>query len=166
MGKRALVVDSCAAARSVLVVLLQRSGWEVIGAADGAEGLLLAGLWQFDLVITDREPTKIPLPYLVRALKESVSSPGVRVILLVEPDGCTLELEKLTEGVLVRNAEIEIQLHSLLSKWFGRGRHRRHESLPHTPEVPAATQRLSSGQGLLKSKAIDDRLANGAGPGA
>ncbi len=166
MGKRALVVDSRAAARSVLVVLLQRSGWEVIGAADGAEALLLAGLWQFDLVITDSEPTKVPGPYLVRALKESVSSPGVRVILLAEPDGCTGELEKLAEGVLVRNAEIEIQLHSLLSKLFGRGSHRRHGNLPHTPELHAATHRSSSGQGLLKSKVIDDRLANGAGPGA
>jgi two-component system KDP operon response regulator KdpE len=119
MSKRALVVDECAVARSVIVILLQRSGWEVVGAADGAEALRLAASWHFDLVITDPEPTKVPGQQLLRILRGGLLSPAVRVILHVEHPDAAGEARLLADEILVKNGQIEKQLQSKLGRLFG-----------------------------------------------
>ena len=119
MIKRALVVDKNAVPRSAIVILLQRSGWEAIGAADGAEALVLAGVWHFDLVLTDPEPLKVPPSQLVRKLKGELSPPAIPVILLVEHAQWVGEVGMLADEVLVKNGEIEKQLHSKLAQLFG-----------------------------------------------
>ncbi len=119
MSKRALVVDECAVARSVIVILLQRSGWEVVGAADGAEALRLAASWHFDLVITNPEPTKVPGQQLLRILRGGLLSPAVRVILHVEHPEAAGEASLLADEILVKNGQIEKQLQSKLGRLFG-----------------------------------------------
>lgn len=119
VARRALVVDDSAVARSIIVVLLQRSGWEVIGASDGAEALRLAGAWAFDLVVTNPDPSKVPGLQLVRILKVGLASRAPRVILLVEPAQWVGMVGMLADEILVKNGEVEKQLHLKLAQLFG-----------------------------------------------
>lgn len=118
-SKRALVVDNSPVARSAIVILLQRKGWEVIGAADGAEALMLASTWHFDLVVTTPEPSKVPGLQLVRMLKGQLLSPAVRVLLLVNEIQRVGEVKKWADAVLVKDDHVEKQLHSKLVHLFG-----------------------------------------------
>jgi CheY-like chemotaxis protein len=119
---RALVVDNSAVARSAIAILLQRNGWEVIGASDGAEALMLASTWHFDLVITTPEPSKVPGLQLVRMLKGQLLSPAVRVMLLVDEIQWVGEVRKWADATLVKNDHVEKQLHSKLVHLFGAAR--------------------------------------------
>jgi len=123
-SKRALVVDNSAVARSAIVILLQRNGWEVIGAADGAEALMLASTWHFDLVLTTPEPSKVPGLQLVRMLKGQLLSRSVRVMLLVDEIQWVGEVKKWADAILVKNDNVEKQLHSKLVHLFGVARPR------------------------------------------
>jgi CheY-like chemotaxis protein len=116
---RALVVDNSAVARSAIVILLQRHGWEVIGAADGAEALMLASTWHFDLVVTTPEPSKVPGLQLVRMLKGELLSPAVRVMLLVNEVQWVGEVKKWADAILVKNDHVEKHLHNKLIHLFG-----------------------------------------------
>jgi CheY-like chemotaxis protein len=122
MLKRALIVEECVVARSVLEVLLQRSGWEAVGAADGAEALRLAASWHFDLVITAPEPSKVPGFQLLRLLRGGLLPPQVRVILQVEHGEALrgIAFLALVDDVLVKDGQIEKQLEGKLSRWFGK----------------------------------------------
>ena len=120
MSKRVLIIEECAIARSVLGILLQRSGWEVIGAADGAEALRVASSWHFDLVITAPEPSKVPGIQLLRLLRGGLLAPQVRVLLHVDHREAAGEvaLMALVDDVLVKDGQIERQLNGKLSQWF------------------------------------------------
>ncbi len=124
MLKRALIIEDCAIARSVLGILLQRSGWEVVGAADGAEALRLASSWHFDLVIMTAEPTKVPGAQLLRLLKGGLLTPKVRVLLQVDPRNAVKEASvlSLVDDVLIRDGQMERQLNGKLSRWFAGSR--------------------------------------------
>ena len=115
-----MVVEECAVARSVLVILLQRSGWEVIGAADGAEALRLAACWDFDLVMTAPEPSKVPGLQLLRILKGGLLSPAARIVLQVERREAVGEVEilALADEILIKDGQIERQLHNKLGQWI------------------------------------------------
>jgi len=121
MAKRALVVDSNTLARSAIVILLQRNGWEAIGAADGAEALMLAGAWHFDLVLTDPDPSKVPGLQLVRLVKGELQSRLVPVVLLVEEGQWVGEVGNLADDVLVKNDGIEKHLLRKLDHLFAEG---------------------------------------------
>lgn len=119
MAKRALVANDCAMARSAILVMLQRNGWEAIGAADGDEALVLAGAWRFDLVITDLKLRKLSGMQLVRGLKTDPELPAVRVFLLLEPDQRPGPAGELADEVLVKDSLIEKQLEERLASVFG-----------------------------------------------
>lgn len=118
MAKRALVVNDCEMIRSTVAILLQRNGWEAVGASDGAEALRIASTWHFDLVITNPEPTKVPGTQLVRILKWQAASP--RVLLLEEQGTCgSSEAENLADGFIFKELGIEKQLCASLAQLFG-----------------------------------------------
>jgi CheY-like chemotaxis protein len=121
MCRRALIIEESAVARSILGILLQRSGWEVIGAADGAEAVKLASTWHFDLVITVPEPSKVPGLQLVQLLKGDLLSPRVRIILQVEPReaGHEIPFLGLVDDFLLKDGRFDEKLHGKLSQWFG-----------------------------------------------
>jgi CheY-like chemotaxis protein len=138
-SKRALVVDNSPVARSAIVILLQRNGWEVIGAADGAEALMLASTWHFDLVVTTPEPSKVPGLQLVRMLKGQLLSPAVRVLLLVNEIQSVGEVKKWADAVLVKNDHVEKQLHSKLVHLFGFARpHWAHKLRRHHSQLESS----------------------------
>ena len=148
MSKRALVVDECAVARSVIVILLQRSGWEVVGAADGAEALRLAASWHFDLVITNPEPTKGPGQQLLRILRGGLLSPAVRVILHVEHPEAAGEAGVLADEILIKNGEIEKQLRSKLGRLFSAPASRSARRVTHKRTWRAKLKCPAPGQGF------------------
>jgi CheY-like chemotaxis protein len=121
MSRRALIIEESAIARSVLGILLQRRGWEVIGAADGAEAVRLASTWHFDLVITVPEPTKVPGLQLIQLLKGDLLSPRVRIILQLEHHEAVRRSAflGLVDDFLFKNGQFDEQLCSKLSQWFG-----------------------------------------------
>jgi CheY-like chemotaxis protein len=120
MSRRALIIEESAIARSVLGILLQRRGWEVIGAADGAEAVRLASTWHFDLVITVPEPTKVPGLQLIQLLKGDLLSPRVRIILQLEHHEAVRRSAflGLVDDFLFKNGQFDEQLCSKLSQWF------------------------------------------------
>jgi CheY-like chemotaxis protein len=119
MEKRALVVEECAITRSVIAILLQRNGWEAIGAADGAEALRLASSWHFDLVITAPEPSKVPGEQLLRILRGGLLSPAVRILLHAEDADTAGKAKLLADAILIRDGQIEKQLERTLGEMFG-----------------------------------------------
>ena len=155
MTKRALVVDECAVARSVMVVLLQRSGWEVIGAADGAEALRLAASWHFDLVITNPEPTKVPGQQLLRILKGGLLSSAVRIILHVEHSEAAGEAALLADEILIKDGQIEKQLQCKLKKLFGSSTPRVEQRMYRRHSPRGKTTCPTSGQGSRSPGTID-----------
>jgi len=119
VAKRALVVDSNPVARSAIEILLQRRGWEVVGAVDGVETLRLASAWHFDLLITDPDPSKVPGLQLVRIVKGGLLTSEVRVILLLEEGQWVGEVAKLADDVMFKNDQIDKQLQRHLTHYFG-----------------------------------------------
>jgi PleD family two-component response regulator len=118
-SKRVLVVDDCAVSRSALEIILQRSGWEAVGAADGAEALKLAASWDFDLVITVPEPKEVSGRQLARLLKGGLLPPTGRIILQVERhQAWSLNgFLSLVDDVLVKESEPQKQLPCRLDRW-------------------------------------------------
>ena len=119
MAKRALVVDDSVMARSVIVVLLQRSGWETVGAADGAEALELADAWRFDLIISNEKLLQPSVPEFVRQLRGEPALAMARVFLMVAPDQATNSTANWADEVIVKNGQIEEQLQGALARRFG-----------------------------------------------
>src|SRR5437588_8507496 len=77
---RILVIDDNAAIREVLRFVLEEEGYEVIEAADGAEGLRRYQAEPTDLVITDLEMPGMDGLELLRALRQVVPTPALMAI--------------------------------------------------------------------------------------
>jgi CheY-like chemotaxis protein len=151
VAKRALVVNDCAVARSAILVMLQRSGWEAIGAADGAEALVLAGAWRLDLIITDLKLRKLSGLQLVRGLKTDPELPAVRVFLLVEHDQRPGPAGELADEVLVKDSLIQKQLQERLASVFGSA---------HTPRKRDSARRRAPHRGITSSIAGSKLLSS------
>jgi CheY-like chemotaxis protein len=108
---RILVVDDDAAIRELLRFVLEEEGYEVIEAADGAEGLQRYQEAPTALVITDLQMPGMDGLELMRALRRMVSTPTLMAIsgdlnALTQAQGLTphtfakpLPLEQVLEAV-------------------------------------------------------------------
>jgi two-component system, OmpR family, response regulator len=77
---RILVVDDNAVIRMLLRVALEGEGYEVIEAADGAEGLQRYQAAPTDLVITDLQMPGMDGLELLQALRRMVPAPALMAI--------------------------------------------------------------------------------------
>jgi two-component system, chemotaxis family, chemotaxis protein CheY len=77
---RILVVDDSAAIRELLRFVLEGEGYEVIEAADGAEGLQRYQADPTDLVITDLKMPGMDGLELLKALQRVVPTPALMAI--------------------------------------------------------------------------------------
>ena len=77
---RILVIDDSAAIRELLRFLLEEEGYEVIEAADGAEGLQRYQADPTDLVITDLQMPGMHGLELLQALQRVVPTPALIAI--------------------------------------------------------------------------------------
>ena len=84
---RILIVDDNAAIRELLRFVLEEEGYEVIEAADGAEGLQRYQTAPTDLVITDLQMPGMDGLELLQALRRVVPAP---VLMAISGDRDTL----------------------------------------------------------------------------
>ena len=77
---RILVIDDNAAIRELLRFILEEEGYEVIEAADGAEGLQRYQAAPTDLVITDLQMPGMDGLELLKALRRVVPTPTLTAI--------------------------------------------------------------------------------------
>jgi CheY-like chemotaxis protein len=77
---RILVIDDNAAIRELLRLILEEEGYEVIEAADGAEGLQRYQAAPTDLVITDLQMPGMDGLELLQALLRLVPTPALMAI--------------------------------------------------------------------------------------
>ena len=77
---RILVIDDNAAIRELLRLVLEEEGYEVIEAADGAEGLQRYQATPTDLVITDLQMPGMDGLELLMALQRMVPTPVLMAI--------------------------------------------------------------------------------------
>ena len=77
---RILVIDDNAAIRELLRLVLEEEGYEVVEAADGAEGLQLYQAAPADLVITDLQMPGMNGLELLMALQRMVPTPALMAI--------------------------------------------------------------------------------------
>lgn len=79
---RVLVVEDSITARSLLKNILEGSGYQVVTARDGADGLAVAQAEAFDLVLTDVEMPRVDGIELTRKLREDERYNGVPILIL------------------------------------------------------------------------------------
>lgn len=79
---RVLLVEDDRAARRYLEVTLQRSGYDVITAADGLEAMKLALSTEVDVVVTDAIMPHLSGQQLAGFLRNNVKLAGIPVVLL------------------------------------------------------------------------------------
>jgi DNA-binding NarL/FixJ family response regulator len=97
-GPRVLLVDDAAAIRNAVRGLLEDAGIEVVGeAADGAEGVAMAGSLRPDVVLMDlRMPSRDGFQATEQIAREH---PGIRVVVL-----SAYESEESADAVLAAGA--------------------------------------------------------------
>jgi CheY-like chemotaxis protein len=102
---RILVIDDNAAIRELLRLVLEEEGYEVVEAADGAEGLQLYQAAPADLVITDLQMPGMNGLELLMALQRMVPTPA---LMAISGDRDALELAKgLTSYTFVKPLPLE-----------------------------------------------------------
>lgn len=80
--RRVLIVEDSQLARSVLERVLRQAGFEVLEAADGAEGAVVAMREQPDAVVTDLEMPTMDGYQLARLLKSDPATAHIPVVIL------------------------------------------------------------------------------------
>jgi len=80
--QKVLLIDDSKFLRKANELALARGGYDVLGAADGEEGLRLAGEKTPDLIILDMMLPKISGPQLLQLLKHDPRTAQIPVIVL------------------------------------------------------------------------------------
>lgn len=109
MSAIVLLIDDSKFLRRATELALVRSGYNVIGAADGDEGLRIALDKVPDVIVLDMMLPKLSGPQLLHALKHNPKTAQIPVIVLsslpqsneakLKSDGAAVYLEKSTLGV-------------------------------------------------------------------
>ncbi len=94
MAKRILAVDDSPTMRQLVRVTLTRSGYEVMEAEDGAQGLSKATAEAFDLVLSDINMPVMNGLDMVRALRKLPSYKFTPIVLVTTES----QVEKKQEG--------------------------------------------------------------------
>ncbi len=82
MTKTILSVDDSASIRQMVNLTLSSAGYEVLEAANGAEGLAKAGNQQLDMVVTDLNMPEMDGLGLIRELRKLPAYRGVPILFL------------------------------------------------------------------------------------
>lgn len=82
MAKTILAVDDSGSLRQMLVFSLKASGYQVVEAVDGKDGLEKAKLQPFDLVLTDQNMPNMDGLTLIRSLRAVPSYQKVPILML------------------------------------------------------------------------------------
>ncbi|HET7034486.1 MAG TPA: response regulator [Thermomicrobiaceae bacterium] len=105
MVHRVLVVDDDAAIRGLLGEVLRDEGYEVLEAADGAEGVALVRARRPDLVIMD---LRMPLMNGIEAIKALRADPAL----------AGLAILAMSAGTVLRAEATQLPVNGLIDKPF------------------------------------------------
>jgi len=98
MSRRVLVVDDSPVARTLLARTLAQAGWEVLQAANGAEGAMLALRESPTAVVTDLEMPVMDGSQLLHLLKADPATRHIPVIVLTSHDEAVARFWGLAAG--------------------------------------------------------------------
>ncbi|TFL17925.1 response regulator [Jannaschia formosa] len=82
MTRSVLTVDDSASIRETIAFTLEAEGFEVVGAADGSEGLSQVQNRRFDLVITDLNMPVMNGFDFIRGARATPNGAGVPIVML------------------------------------------------------------------------------------
>ena len=115
-----LLVEDDRSARRYLEVMLQRSGYKVLTAADGLEGLKLALSSEVDIVVTDAVMPNLGGAELARFIRKNEKVSQLPIILLTGQENKSTGLnENLIDAFLnkpVKAEELKNCIEGLLSQ--------------------------------------------------
>ncbi len=94
-----LVVDDDGASRAIARGLLEKEGYRVSEAADGSESLVMLARGEaFDLMVLDLDMPTLGGRETLRAVRGSVSTAGLPVVVLTGTQDPGAEIELMEEG--------------------------------------------------------------------
>ena len=82
MAKTVLAVDDSASIRQMVTFTLKSSGYEVVEAADGMDGLQKAKTQSFNLVLTDQNMPRMDGLTLIKSLRALPQYKSVPILML------------------------------------------------------------------------------------
>ncbi len=82
MAKTVLAIDDSASIRQMVAFTLKSSGYEVVDAVDGMEGLDKAKAQTFDLILTDQNMPRMDGITLIKSLREMPQYRTVPILML------------------------------------------------------------------------------------
>ncbi len=93
-----LTVDDSASIRLTIKIALTGEGFEVVEAADGAEGLAKAAAGGFSLIITDLNMPVMDGLTMIRNLRAKPGNSGVPILFLTTESDAALKAEAKAAG--------------------------------------------------------------------
>jgi len=96
--KTVLAVDDSSSMRKMVAFTLQSSGYKVLEASDGAEGVALAKANQVDLIISDINMPNMDGIELVKTLRAEANYKFTPILLLTTESGMDKKVEGKNAG--------------------------------------------------------------------
>jgi CheY-like chemotaxis protein len=116
----ALVVDDSMLIRYTVCRLLERRGFAVESATNGAEALEVLGRVRPALIVTDMQMPKMSGSELITALKSQPETAGIPIIIVARQDGRFEDAEKRANFVIYKDIDVEAQLAKALDELLGK----------------------------------------------
>ena len=120
MSKVALVVDDSMLIRYSVCRFLEKHGFAVEAATNGAEALEMLTRLHPALIVTDIRMPKMSGSELITALKSKPETAGVPIIIVAAEVGGTDKPEKRADFAIYKDIDIDSQLTKALDAVFGK----------------------------------------------
>jgi CheY-like chemotaxis protein len=119
MSKVALVVDDSMLIRYTVCRFLERRGFAVESATNGAEALDVLSRVRPDLIVTDLQMPKMSGGELITALKSKAETAGIPIIIVATRASGFDQSEKCANFAISKDIDIEAQLARALDALLG-----------------------------------------------
>jgi two-component system chemotaxis response regulator CheY len=96
--KRILTVDDSASVRQMVAFTLRQSGYEVVEAVDGQDGLGKASAGKFDLIVTDLNMPNLDGIQMIAAVRKLPTTAFVPILMLTTESQATKKDEARKAG--------------------------------------------------------------------
>ena len=116
----ALVVDDSMLIRYTVCCFLERRGFAVEFAADGAEALEVLARVRPDLIVTDLQMPKMSGMELISALKGKTETASIPIIIVAARASGLAQSETRANFAIYKDIDIEEQLGKALRAVFGK----------------------------------------------
>ena len=98
MSKSILAVDDSASIRQMVAFTLKSSGYDVVEAVDGMDGLAKAKARSFDLILTDQNMPRMDGLTLIKSLRALAQYKTVPVLMLTTESSDAMKVQGKAAG--------------------------------------------------------------------